>query len=287
MNAFSPTPPGGAGGFPALAKRGFTLVELLVVIGIIALLLSILLPALSRAREASKATKCLSNVRQMGMAAMMYADENHGYLPPTSGPTETMTVDDGSTQSVAIRWYGGSYGGVTTGTFVASASPLAQYWGTANLGGCPSFVDYEPILRPGYGNCDYAYSDWCGRGPTGTGTGSGMKLTMFRDAADKAIFWDSARIINGVSIDRTPWGYPSSGNPNTTPPTPDPNFHGRHNGMGNVAWLDGHASPFSPYYFSSYPNGGPNATLDQKNHIGDIDEDGSLNTDEHYSPTGM
>jgi prepilin-type N-terminal cleavage/methylation domain-containing protein/prepilin-type processing-associated H-X9-DG protein len=68
-----------------LSRRlAFTLVELLVVIGIIALLLAILLPALNKAREAANKTKCMSNMKQVMTALMSYCNDNRGYLitPP-------------------------------------------------------------------------------------------------------------------------------------------------------------------------------------------------------------
>jgi prepilin-type N-terminal cleavage/methylation domain-containing protein/prepilin-type processing-associated H-X9-DG protein len=82
-----------------MKKSGFTLIELLVVIGIIALLISILLPSLNKARRSAKSVQCLSNLRQLEAAYVMYADTNRGWL-----------LDYGPTTVAGQPIWNGSYG---------------------------------------------------------------------------------------------------------------------------------------------------------------------------------
>ena len=76
-------------------RRAFTLVELLVVIAIIAILAALLLPALSAARQKARKTACLSNLRQVGVAVLLYAGDHDGNIPygPKAGAfTSPMNV---------------------------------------------------------------------------------------------------------------------------------------------------------------------------------------------------
>jgi prepilin-type N-terminal cleavage/methylation domain-containing protein/prepilin-type processing-associated H-X9-DG protein len=136
--------------------RGFTLVELLVVIGIIALLISILMPALSNARRQSNAVKCLSNLRQIGTAFVLYANESKGYWPVcvhTAGNTE-FPLPSG----VELRWPD------RIAPFISAAQnvkydDMEEIRRNSVLWGCPEWTktdEYDPTnfadkVRVGYG----------------------------------------------------------------------------------------------------------------------------------------
>ncbi|NLX20184.1 MAG: DUF1559 domain-containing protein [Phycisphaerae bacterium] len=122
------------------ASRAFTLIELLVVVAIIALLISILLPSLSRAREAARRTQCAANLGSLGRACMIYSEGNAGVLPTADHDPNKLTGGDYQSSATVV---GRPYGNLPD----AKSSARAKPWSLNGNGSNPR--SYFKLLRGG------------------------------------------------------------------------------------------------------------------------------------------
>lgn len=212
-------------------KRAFTLIELLVVIAIIAILAAILFPVFAQAKEAARKTVSLSNVRQIGSAWLMYNADYDDTMMRVRIPG----VD-------RIYYWWGSFDGVV---FRAEEGLLYPYTKSHGVAQDPSFPNRlrSALGLTGYGY-NYAYlAPSTYAPPTWDEVPVPVNGSQVEGPSTTVVFGTSARINN--------WSYPSptlEGNTYLDPPSSDyPGFQGRHNGVGVLLWVDGHASVAKPF----------------------------------------
>ncbi len=208
--------------------RGFTLIELLVVIAIIAILAAILFPVFARARERARQTSCLSNVRQIGLATMMYA-QDHGERLPRAG----YWAEDGE----MIHWH----------------KQIMPYLRNEQILICPSSPRRDSINHWNYGfvrqTTGYGTSTGSFEHPDGTtipGQDAPVSIAQVTNPSQTAFISDAQHWYTELAFwYRSDSGFDEVGGAWYF-------VDGRHNNGANLGFLDGHArwypstSPYGP-----------------------------------------
>jgi len=223
-----------------MRRRGFTLIELLVVIAIIAILAAILFPVFSRAREQARKTACLSNMKQVGMALMMYVqdwDETYPYItacPNTGRATDTPQGLLHPYVKNAAVWECPS--GIRYNSLALVAGNLAQWdpnWNSWRFppefaGHCIGVAANE-VLMPNLG-CDWSGGAW---GPV-------IKMSQIQSPADIIAFVDAPH-FSSCGGARAVFANSCAAACHDDPDHRSVSKHTRHTEGDNIVFADGHA----------------------------------------------
>ncbi len=221
-------------------QKSFTLIELLVVIAIIAILASMLLPALNKARETAKRSDCLSREKQLAQAVLFYADEYDGFAPPCSLPDLTTFARWNYLISpyaeTLFKWKGKKCLDYSGGTY--PTCPSAE----------PPAVDVWDATTGAWAKTDYGYNVYFGYSANSAPWDKIQRLASIRYPAKTISFGD-----------QKVWSYPLY-------PEAYNHLSFRHSGGLNAAFFDGHAewvrSPLTRNYTGAdKPYWAPDASM--------------------------
>lgn len=223
-------------------KRGFTLLELLVVMGVLSLLGLLMLPALRNSVEASRTAACASNLRQMYAAYMLYLNDHEGRFFPWRQSTA-----DG------VQWYWGleTRGGSGEGArkLDRSRALLAPYMGVRTVETCPSFPYASVSFKRKFETASYGYginvnllSDSLEARRSGITSWSGLvrpaQTVVWGDCAQINTHQEPASEQNPMLEE---WYYLANR------PAERPTYHFRHRGCVQLVYGDGHVRTQEPY----------------------------------------
>jgi prepilin-type N-terminal cleavage/methylation domain-containing protein/prepilin-type processing-associated H-X9-DG protein len=269
--------PGRSANGAAPRGRGFTLVELLVVISVIIIIAALLFPVFARAREQARKASCLSNLRQIGLAVMLYAQDSDETFP-----RDVTRCSGGSTADPCSPWNPDR----------RLEAQLRPYVKSAELFGCPSAVmpqvswdrEHGVCSRDGWGYpafmcyldepgrgkpLGYGWNQWvfqlCVDPPEGGCAAPGVRLAAIATPADKLMAADSrASYLDPIVLGFANYPGPSAFYARNvgqfwpefsqgSGPEIDPNRHARHQRGQNALFLDGHAR-WLPYQTFTGPS---------------------------------
>ena len=250
-------------------RFGFTLIELLVVIAIIAILAAMLLPALSRAKAKAKAVQCVSNLRQLGIAMVMYAD-TCGYYPAGVGGPETGPFSGAWLWPALLRQYLGSPQNVEV--FKCPSAPPQAHWVVKFGTGRPPTYGYlqsEVPLMPGSTNfMSLGYNAW-GSAVSNPIKGLGV-YTDYNATKPTAV----VKPTDCIALGDSNWDLKRKGDRDWS------GFIGmyeerqwpldHHNERANILFCDGHVQPLKRKTFVSQLNT-DQGSRDQANRLWNID----------------